>query len=144
MSYMQWFMEHDQKHHLIVEKLKRQNFTKEQIIDYFVFENMVKVEPNFCLLYENKKKCHDIIYLNCYLCACPHFRFNDEGIETKEAGFVVKSECSIHSKNASKFTYEKVEHLDCSKCILPHTHIFVKKYFDEVWQKMMKDCFLHL
>lgn len=139
MSYFTWFVEHDQKHYQIIQKLKAQGFSKEAIIDYFVFENMVEKEPHFCLLYANKQKCHDIKYLNCYLCACPHFRFNDEGIVVK-GSVLVKSMCAISSKNASQFIYDNIEHLDCSKCIVPHTKSFVLKHFDEVWHKVMREC----
>ena len=139
MGYFEWFVEHDRKHQQIVQKLKRQNYSKEAMIDYFVFENMVEQESSFCLLYANKQKCHNIQYLNCYLCACPHFRFDDAGIEAKN-GVLVKSLCAINSKNALRFVYEGVAHLDCSKCIVPHTQSFVQKQFDEVWHEIMKKC----
>ena len=54
MSYLEWFETHANKHHVIVQKLSRQNYTKEMIIDYFLFENMVEKEPEFCLLYAKK------------------------------------------------------------------------------------------
>ena len=60
----------------------------EEVIAYFKFENMVKKEPDFCPLYKDNKKCHDMKELNCYLCACPNFRFDDEGfkkVEEKES-----------------------------------------------------------
>ncbi len=44
---------------------------------------MVEKENDFCLLYKDNKKCHDYEDLNCYLCACPYFRFDDEGISKK-------------------------------------------------------------
>ena len=139
MSYFSWFVEHDQKHRHIIQKLKEQGLSQNEIIHYFIFENMVEKEPDFCLLYANKQKCHKLKYLNCYMCACPHFRFNDEGIEQKE-GVLVKSLCSIDSKKASRFMYEGVEHLDCSKCSVPHTKAFIQKHFDEAWHKIMKSC----
>ena len=139
MSYFSWFNEHDQKHRQIIEKLKQKNLTDDEIIDYFKFENMIVNEPNFCLLYANKQKCHNLIYLNCYMCACPYFRFSDEGLEHKE-GVLVKSCCAINSKKASRFMYEGVEHLDCSQCRVPHTKAFVQKHFDELWHKIMKNC----
>lgn len=127
MSYSKWFVENKQKHNAVIEKLKQKGFSKEQIIDYFVFENMVDNESDFCFLYSKNQKCHCVNYLNCFFCGCPHFRFNDEGIEVKD-DVVVKSQCSIDSKKALKFVYEGVEHLDCSACALPHTKSFVKKF----------------
>jgi len=80
MTYLSCFEEHAQKHEKIMNKLLSKDFSKEQIIQYFDFDNMVKQEKDFCLLYKENKKCHDMQSLNCYLCACPNFRFNDEGI----------------------------------------------------------------
>lgn len=60
---------------------KLEGNTKQEIIEYFRFENMVKNEPDFCPLYKDNKKCHDMEDLNCYLCACPHFRFDDNGFK---------------------------------------------------------------
>jgi len=139
MSYLEWFKTHANKHHAIVQKLHFKNYTKEMIIDYFLFENMVEKEPDFCLLYANKQKCHDLKALNCYLCACPHFRFNDEGL-SYEDGITCKSVCSIHSKKSRVFVYENVAHLDCSACSVPHTKAYISKHFDVRWEKMMQAC----
>jgi len=139
MSYLEWFETHANKHHTIVQKLSAQKYTKERMIDYFLFENMVEKEPDFCLLYANKQKCHDIKALNCYLCACPHFRFNDAGLRVEE-GVTCMSECSIGSKKSGVFVYENVAHLDCSVCIVPHTKAFIRKHFDVDWKKIMQKC----
>ena len=141
MSYLEWFDTHANKHGTIVQKLCAQNYTKEMIIEYFSFENMVEKEPEFCLLYTNKQKCHDIKNLNCYLCACPHFRFNDKGLSVED-GITRKSECAIASKKSSEFVYEKVVHLDCSACIVPHTKAFIDKHFDAEWKTIMQKCFV--
>ena len=139
MSYLEWFETHANKHHVIVQKLSTQNYTQEMMIDYFLFENMVEKEPDFCLLYANKQKCHDIKSLNCYLCACSHFRFNDKGLSVEE-GVTCKSKCSIGSKKSGIFVYENVAHLDCSACIVPHTKAFIRKHFDVDWKKIMQKC----
>ena len=81
MSYTSWFDEHATKHKKIVDKLLKSNYTKEQMIEYFDFDNMVEKETSFCPLYADNKKCHDMESLNCYLCACPNFRFDDKGIK---------------------------------------------------------------
>ena len=88
----------------------------------------------------NKQKCHAVSYLNCYLCACPHFRFNDDGL-TIEKNSVIKSQCSIASKKSAWFVHENVVHLDCSRCSLPHTKAFIRKHFDRDWREIMKECF---
>ena len=139
MSYLEWFETHANKHHAIIQKLCAQNYSKEMIIDYFLFENMVEKEPDFCLLYANKQKCHDLKALNCYLCACPHFRFNDAGLSVEE-GVTCKSVCSIHSKKSGVFVYENVAHLDCSACSVPHTKAYINKHFGVSWKKIMQAC----
>ncbi|MDD3342444.1 MAG: hypothetical protein PHR87_02590 [Sulfurospirillaceae bacterium] len=143
MSYFIWFHQHALKHHQIIDKLLTQNYNKIQIIDYFKFENMLQKEPEFCLLYQKKIKCHERDYLNCYLCACPYFRFNDEGIKA-ENGILIKSQCAISSSQASYFINENIAHLDCSLCIVPHTKAFIQKHFDYEWIKIMQACDLHL
>lgn len=139
MTYLDWFLEHNKKHHAIVEKLIAKGYKKEAIIDYFVYENMVKMEPSFCLLYAHNEKCHKRDYLNCYLCACPHFRFNDLGIR-EEFGMCIKSECAIGSKNSANFVSQKSVHLDCSACIVPHTKAFVNQCFNLHWKEIMHEC----
>lgn len=124
MTYTQWLKDFSTKRKTILKKLK--NLSQKEIIEYFVFENMVEKEPDFCLLYKEKKKCHNVEYLNCLFCACPHFSFNDKGLR-KEGDVIVKSECKIDSKNGGKFVYENVEHQDCSNCHVPHTKQFVTK-----------------
>ncbi|WP_428738564.1 hypothetical protein [Sulfurimonas sp.] len=125
MSYKEWFEVHTLKHAQIVSKLQAKNFSNEQIREYFDFENMLKNEKDFCPLYAKGKKCHDMEKLNCYFCACPHFRFNDDGIEQVDSK-TLYSTCSINSKDGSLYTYGDAIHQDCSKCTIPHHPSFVK------------------
>ena len=138
MTYLEWFNSHAQKHKIIVDKLIAKNYTKEQIIEYFDFDNMVKNENDFCYLYENNTKCHDMKELNCYLCACPHFRFNDDGLGNYNE-FKILSKCDIN--NGEEFAAKKIIHHDCSKCSVPHHKAFVSKNFDLNWKKIMSECF---
>jgi Zn-finger protein len=117
MTYRSWFDAHAYKHKKIVDKLVAKNYTQKQIIEYFEFDNMVKSENDFCLLYRDRKKCHKIKKLNCYFCACPHFLFNDAGIK-QEGEFTVYSECTI--AKGDTFKYGNKIHHDCSNCIIPH------------------------
>ena len=141
MSYSTWFEEHATRHKKIVDKLVEKNYTKEQIIDYFDFDNMVKEENDFCPLYKEPKKCHDMESLNCYLCACPNFRFNDEGIKKVENN-TQYSFCDIESKDGKQGVYGDKIHQDCSACGIPHRRTYIQKYFDLDWKKIMKKCSL--
>ncbi|MDD5372826.1 MAG: hypothetical protein PHO62_05310 [Sulfurimonas sp.] len=137
MSYDEWFDKHADKHKKIVYKLVANGYTKEQIIDYFEYENMAKEEIDFCPLYKDNKKCHEMEKLNCYLCGCPNFRFNDEGLgEYNE--FKILSRCEIN--NGEKFAGKGVIHQNCSKCTVPHHKVYVKKNFDLDWKKIMSVC----
>jgi len=137
MSYSSWFDAHAIKHKKIVDKLLACGNTKEQIIDYFDFDNMVKQEIDFCPLYKKNKKCHDMESLNCYLCACPNFRFNEDGLGTYNE-FKILSKCDIN--NGEEFASKGVIHQDCSNCSVPHHKAFVEKNFDNDWKIIMKNC----
>ena len=137
MSYTEWYDKHALKHKKIINKLVDKNYTKEQIIDYFDFNNMVKEENDFCPLYKENKKCHDMKNLNCYMCACPNFRFNDKGLK-KYNNFLILSKCDIN--NGSEFAHNGVIHQDCSKCTVPHHKAFIEKNFSLDWLEIMKKC----
>lgn len=138
MTYQEWYDNFADRHKAIVDKLLARGMKKAEIIEYFDFENMLKNEPNFCLLYKEKKKCHDIERLNCYLCACPHFRFNDEGFEVID-GNAKKSYCSIEAKDGKLGVFGNTIHQDCSGCTIPHHHHFVEKNFKFDWKEIMSE-----
>ena len=139
MTYQEWYEEHANKHKTIVEKLQKKGLSKEEIVEYFDFENMVKMEKDFCLLYSENKKCHDVKTLNCYLCACPHFRFKDEGFEKIE-NKTKYSFCSIDAKDGKTAIYGDAIHQDCSACTVPHHKSYILKNFDYDWKNIMKKC----
>jgi Zn-finger protein len=139
MTYLEWYETHAGKHRAIVEKLVAQGYDEQAIIDYFEFENMVENEPQFCLLYETKTKCHDMERLNCYLCACPYFRFSDAGIK-RMGEDTLYSRCSIDAAEGTTMTWEHAIHQDCSNCHIPHKQPFIKKVFDRDWRTIMKAC----
>jgi len=139
MSYTKWFQAQGERHRNVVEKLLLKNFSKDEIIEYFAFENMVKDEPDFCPLYADNRKCHDYEALNCYLCACPNFRFSDEGI-AKEDDKTLFSTCSIDSKDGKRFIGEGAIHQDCSGCIVPHREKYIEEHFHKDWFEIMQKC----
>ena len=134
MTYRSWFDAHAKKHKNIVDKLVAKDYTQEQIIEYFDFDNMDKNENDFCLLYVDHKKCHKMNKLNCYLCACPYFRFNDAGLK-KEGEVTIYSECTIGRGDI--FSYEDKIHHDCSNCVIPHKKAYIKKCFDLDWKRIL-------
>ena len=140
MSYASWFVRHAKRHKKIVDKLLADNFSTAEIIQYFDFDNMVEKEKKFCPLYQEPRKCHDMEKLNCYLCACPHFRFNDDGLDTYN-GSKILSKCEIN--NGTKLKSKDVIHHDCSTCSVPHHQEYVLKNFDTDWKKIMKECNLN-
>ena len=138
MTYQEWYDDFGDKHKKIVDKLLERGMDKTRIIEYFDFENMLENEPNFCLLYAEKKKCHDIEKLNCYLCACPHFRFKDAGFEVID-GKTKKSYCAIDAKEGKLGVYGDAMHQDCSGCAIPHHKRYVEKNFKLEWREAMKN-----
>lgn len=137
MSYQSWVKEHNQKHSLIMDKLS--HLSDDEVIEYFRYENMQKNEPDFCPLYAKNSKCHDMKNLNCYLCACPHFRFRDDVGFKKIESKKLFSFCSIDSKNGSLFKTEDAIHQDCSACEIPHKKRFIASVFDRKWSVVMSE-----
>jgi len=137
MSYQSWIKEHNKKHQIIVDKLFL--LSDDEVVEYFRYENMQKNEPDFCQLYVKNIKCHDMEKLNCYLCACPYFKFKDEVGFKEIDGKKLMSFCSIDSKKGSTCKTKNVIHQDCSNCEIPHYEKFIKKVFDRDWNKVMKD-----
>jgi hypothetical protein len=137
-GYASWFKEFGDKHHLLTQKLLHQGLNQEEIIEYFRFENMVQKEKDFCELYKTNTKCHEMDVLNCYLCACPNFRFTSK--PQKINSKIIHSSCSIDSKDGALFEHENNIHQDCSGCQIPHKENYIKKHFDYEWKEIMKEC----
>jgi Zn-finger protein len=108
-----------------------------EVIEYFRFDNMVINEPDFCLLYNENKKCHDVENLNCYWCACPYFRFNDSGFST-DKDRTLYSTCSIESKEGERFITDTSIHQDCTRCLIPHQENTLKRDFNRNWRITME------
>ena len=137
MTYEEWFIKQGNLHANVMKKLTDKSI--DEVIEYFKFENMVKNEPDFCPLYKDNKKCHDMEDLNCYLCACPNFRFKMEGFEKTDDGKTLFSVCSIKSRDGSQFIGDDYIHQNCSGCIVPHRAKYIKKNFNRNWFEVMKD-----
>jgi 3'-phosphoadenosine 5'-phosphosulfate sulfotransferase (PAPS reductase)/FAD synthetase len=136
MSYIKWFNAHGEKHSKILEKLKERS--DDEVIEYFRFDNMVENELEFCPLYKDNKKCHDYEELNCYLCACPNFRFDDDGFKKRDNKTLL-SFCDIDSKDSSQYIGKEAIHQNCSGCLVPHKEQYIKKNFSRDWFKVMKN-----
>jgi hypothetical protein len=137
MTYREWYRDFGEKHRRIVEGLE--GLDPEAVTEYFRYENMRERHPDFCPLYAEGKKCHDLEELNCYLCGCPHFRYCDEGIDTV-GGKIRYSLCAIDAREGKAFETEEAIHQDCSDCPLPHLRGFILKHFDRNWSRIMDEC----
>jgi hypothetical protein len=136
MSYHEWFQQHGAKHARILRKLA--HLSDEEVIAYFRYDNMVIHETDFCPLYAQNKRCHTMDNLNCYLCACPHFRFNDAGFEMR-GDALIKSYCHIQAPGGESLEHDHVIHHNCSGCTLPHTDAYIRRHFSRDWFEIMKD-----
>ena len=136
MGYLSWLQAHGEKHKAIIDKLT--TLSDNEVIAYFKFENMVEKEPDFCPLYKENKKCHDMKELNCYLCACPNFRFDDKGFKKVE-NKTLYSTCNIESKDGSQYISDDAIHQNCAGCGVPHHETYIQKVFSRDWVKVMKE-----
>jgi len=134
-SYSSWFQAHGQKHREIVDRVSQ--LSDRELIEYFRWDNMVANEVDFCPLYAKDKKCHDIELLNCYLCACPNFRF-DDNIFSQESGKNLYSYCDIESKDGTKYITDDAIHQNCSGCLVPHSEEYIYSHFSRDWFDIMK------
>jgi len=134
MTYQEWFDAHAQKHKAIMKRLT--HLSDDEVIAYFRFENMIQHESDFCPLYAENQKCHDTENLNCYLCACPNFRFNDSGFGITE-GKTLFSTCSIDSPDGDRFLTDTAIHQNCTGCLVPHHESYIRKIFDRNWLTIM-------
>jgi hypothetical protein len=133
-TYNQWFEAHAKKHANIMKKLE--GLDEFDIVQYFIFENMVEKEPDFCELYATKTKCHEMYELNCYMCGCPHFRYFQTPIREDDLEF--HSICSINSKRGKRIVVgENQIHQDCSGCTIPHGEDYIFSNFSSDWRDMM-------
>lgn len=135
MTYTSWFYAHGEKHKAIMAKLTQ--LSDEEAIHYFRFENMIEKEPDFCPLYADNKRCHDMKELNCYLCACPNFRFDDKGLKQIEEK-ILYSTCNIDSKDGGQFISDDAIHQNCAGCRVPHHEAYIKKVFNRDWFEVMR------
>ena len=141
MTYLEWFESHADKHEKIMKTLI--HLSDDEVINYFMYENMQKKHPDFCPLYAENTKCHEMEELNCYFCACNHFRFSDGGLK-KEGAKTVYSNCIIEAKEGKRFESGNAIHQDCSDCLIPHKRSVIKKYFSRDWRNIMKQTVIHL
>jgi len=132
MTYTDWHNMQQSKVSKIVSRLP-----KDEVIDYFNWDNMVKYEPDFCPLYKTKSKCHELEDLNCLFCACPHFRHSDRTPLFYNGAVKVMSICSLGSKKASLFVVDNTGHCNCSDCVVPHKNVKV------LWSKFKPQNFSH-
>jgi len=133
MTYEEWYADNYKKKQEILERL--QGKSPREIVDYFDYDNMILREPDYCPLYKDKMKCHNMDDLNCFFCACPYFLYgnNNNPIEIdRDNNTEIMSKCSIKSKFKDVFTYiqddTKKKACDCSGCYIPHKKEFVYRY----------------
>lgn len=103
----------------LIRKLKRRGLSDRDILDFFIYDNLIHSEKRFCPLFASGQKCHifSADRLNCLGCYCPYFELTVE-----EKGSEIEcGSCSVNSPAAQRFSSDgKVKILDCSMCVIPH------------------------
>jgi len=121
MTYSSWLDDNRKKVAAIRGRLDKLGYTPEAVVAYFDYDNMRVQEPTHCPLYESGTKCHDISELNCYLCGCPFFLFNDTAPYKVENGLEYYSKCAVDSRKAGEFIHDNKVHCNCAGCVVPHS-----------------------
>jgi len=133
MNYLEKWEEYHFKK--ILKELKQTNisFTLENILEIINQTSfLIRSEkyPNECPYYPERKPCHNVLKLNCFLCACPEYKK-----EKNEGG------CGLDSK-LGKWHYHpnlpagKI--WDCSDCPTPHYPEYIKDYLIKNLDKLKK------
>lgn len=134
MGYRAWFDHHARAHRALVERL--QHLSPLERLSYFRFESMCEHEPNFCSLYARGESCH-LQSINCYWCACPFFRFHDEGV-VRADGMRLYSRCARGL--GCEYHHEGSVHHDCSGCLVAHDEGQIRHFLDQSWEETMRKC----
>lgn len=130
MTFHEWRTKHTEDLVVLLSSLPVDSI--DEIISYFDYDNMSKAHPEFCPLYSTSTKCHDMKRLNCFFCACPHFKCSDEPLFVSENGTKTMSICTISSKQAQSFTIDNISQCDCSTCFIPHTHSHIRRLLSTI------------
>ncbi len=115
----------------LIRKLIDKGMSEDEILEYFLYPNMSKKEPDFCILYSRDEVCHSLPreQLNCFGCYCPYF----EMIVWNDGMNDIKGRCAIGSEYMTIFTASNGEHiLDCSNCWFPHREEEIRKSLKKV------------
>lgn len=105
-------MEFIQKRREIISRFHLK--TPEEIIEFFKYDNLKKMVPDFCVLFKNNLLCHNLPEkeLICYFCACPFY--DDELWDEDRKIF---GDC----KNPEGKGVRNIHgYYDCTSCTLPH------------------------
>lgn len=114
-------------HEKVCKIIRENNLTSpEEVVEFFMYENMKERYPDFCPLYKENKTCHEKLSkdsFNCFFCACPHFISSLYNKTEKKFGG-----CSLNSKNG---LYNEYGYWDCTKCYFVHHPRYALRYLRE-------------
>jgi len=119
----------------VVRKLLNKGMSEEEILEYFLYPNISKQEPDFCILYGCGEVCHSLPKgkLNCFGCYCPYF----EMVVWNDGEKDITGRCAMGSEYMTIFSTATGDHLlDCSNCWFPHEEAEVKKSLKAVLRSM--------
>lgn len=98
----------------------------EEIVEFFMYENMRRRYPDFCQYYKSGEICHKNMKkenFNCFFCGCPEFYASYYNVSEKQFG-----KCLLGSK---KGKYDETGHWDCSDCSFVHYPKYVLRFLRE-------------
>jgi len=117
---------HNRHWFIIATLTERKNLSLKELSSYFLYDNLRRNEPKFCILLEQNKFCHpevDMTTFSCLFCACPFFwPCIEEKIES------VDKKCAFAEFLAEQKTDRGKKMISCyEKCTFIHDINWVKE-----------------
>lgn len=117
----EWKKSYIRKVRRIIEKYNLK--TPDEIVSFFMYNNISKVEPDFCPLFASKELCHDRKREEfcCLFCACPYYFAEYWNEDLNEYG-----RCTFGSVLGK---YLPSGYWDCTNCSFVHSPEQAKRLY---------------
>lgn len=99
----------------------------EEVVEFFMYNNLKFRYPDFCPLFARGEICHKNMKkenFNCFFCACPYFYTAYYNVRERQFG-----KCRLGSR---KGRYDESGQWNCSECSFVHYPKYVLRYLTDI------------